>query len=62
MKRSRLLSLLLALLLAASLMAPAAAAEDAPVLVSDARGLLEAIAPDTTILLMNLPYSPLLSK
>lgn len=51
MKRSRLLSLLLALLLAASLMAPAAAAEDAPVLVSDARGLLEAIASDTTILL-----------
>lgn len=51
MKSSRILSLLLILLLAACLTAPGAAAEDGPVLVSDARGLLEAIAPDTTILL-----------
>ncbi|MDO4974547.1 MAG: right-handed parallel beta-helix repeat-containing protein [Eubacteriales bacterium] len=51
MKLSRIFSLFLLMLLAVCLAAPCAAAADAPVLVSDARGLLEAIAPDTTILL-----------
>ena len=50
MKTSRFIALLLALLLAAGLAAPAAAAEDAGVVsVSDAQGLLAAIAPGAVI-------------
>ena len=49
-KISRFFALLLALLLLAALAAPAASAEEGQtVRVSDAQGLLEAIAPHTTV-------------